>query len=233
MDNRVTYQKERAVAVQSDFLRSVYNWMGLGLATTAIVAMLTVQSRTILTLVFGNPFVFFGLMIAELGLVMALSAAIQRIQASTATLMFFVYSALNGVTLSAIFLYYTRESIATTFFVTAGTFAAMSIYGYTTRRDLTSMGSFLFMGLVGMVLASLANMFIQSEAVYWVVTYIGVIVFVGLTAYDTQALKQMAYEGFGDEETTRKASIVGALKLYLDFINLFLLLLRIFGRRND
>ncbi|MFP5213214.1 MAG: Bax inhibitor-1/YccA family protein, partial [Acidobacteriota bacterium] len=140
--------------------------------------------------------------------------------------------ALNGVTFSAIFIAYTKSSIASTFFVTAGTFAAMSIYGYTTKKDLTSWGSFLFMGLVGILIASLVNLFFQSPAIYWVVTYLGVVIFVGLTAYDTQNIKLMAQQGFGDEEMGRRASIIGALRLYLDFINLFLMLLRIFGDRR-
>ena len=161
-----------------------------------------------------------------------LSAAINRIQASTAFLLFFVYSALTGLTLSVIFLAYTRASIASTFFVTAGTFAVMSFYGYTTQRDLTSWGSFLFMGLVGIILASLVNIFLHSETIYWVVTYAGILIFVGLTAYDTQTLKAMAQAGFADEETERKSAVMGALRLYLDFINLFLMLLRVMGERR-
>ncbi len=175
---------------------------------------------------------FFGLIIAELGLVMTLSAAIGRLQATTATLMFFAYSALNGLTLSAIFIAYTSASIANTFFVTAGTFGAMSLYGYATKRDLTSWGSFLFMGLIGVIIASVVNIFLRSEMIYWVVTYAGVIVFVGLTAYDTQQIKAMALQGFGDEESERKGAVIGALRLYLDFVNLFLMLLNIFGRRR-
>jgi FtsH-binding integral membrane protein len=232
MDTRMYQQREQAIEVQSDFVRKVYNWMGLGLATTAVVSLFTASSPAMLSLIFGNQLVFLGLILGELGLVVALSAAINRIQASTAVLMFFIYSALNGMTLSVIFLAYTQASIASTFFVTAGTFGAMSLYGYTTRRDLTSWGSFLFMGLIGVVLASLANLFFRSEAIYWVVTYCGVLVFVGLTAYDTQKIKAMAYQGFMDAESARKGAVIGALQLYLDFINLFLLLLRIFGRRR-
>lgn len=233
MNNEVYYQRERAVEVQSEFIRRVYNWMGIGLATTAVVALFTASSQTMLRFIFGTPMVFFGLIIAELGLVIALSAAINRLQASTAALMFFIYSALNGLTLSAIFLAYTQASIASTFFVTAGTFAAMSIFGYTTKRDLTSWGSFLFMGLIGVIIASVVNIFLHSPAIYWLVTIGGVIVFVGLTAYDTQKIKEMAYRGFGDSETERKGAVIGALRLYLDFINLFLLLLRVFGGRRS
>lgn len=231
--NTGAYQhREQAAAIQNDFMRSVYNWMGLGLGTTALISMITASSPAMLNMIFGNPLVLFGLIIAELGLVIALSAAINRIQASTAALMFFIYSALNGMTLSVIFLTYTQSSIASTFFVTAGTFGAMSLYGYTTRKDLTSWGSFLFMGLIGIVLASLVNLFFRSEAITWLVTYCGIIVFVGLTAYDTQKIKAMAVQGMMDAEESRKGSIIGALQLYLDFINLFLLLLRVFGRRD-
>jgi FtsH-binding integral membrane protein len=232
MENGMYSRRERAVAIQSSFVARVYNWMGLGLATTAVVALMTASSPALLHIIFGSQLVFFGLIVAELGLVMALSAAINRLQATTAILMFFGYSALNGLTLSAIFLAYTSASIANTFFVTAGTFGLMSLYGYTTRRDLTSWGSFLFMGLIGIILASLVNLFMRSEMIYWLVTYAGVIVFVGLSAYDSQQIKQMALQGFGDEETERKSAVIGALRLYLDFVNLFLMLLNIFGRRR-
>jgi uncharacterized protein len=232
MSDQIFYRSDRAVVTQGEFVRRVYNWMGLGLATTAVVSLFTASNATLLTWIFGNPVVFFGLIIAELGLVIALSAGIGRMQASTATFMFFLYSALNGVTLAAIFLAYTSASIANTFFVTAGTFGAMSLYGYTTQRDLTSWGSFLTMGLIGIILASLVNFFFKSEAIYWLVTYAGIIVFVGLAAYDAQKIKAMASQGFGDAESERKGAVIGALQLYLDFINLFLLLLRIFGNRK-
>jgi len=232
MNDQLYYRGERVAATQGEFVRRVYNWMGLGLATTAVVSLYTASNSKLLTWIFGNPMIFFGLIIAELGLVIALSAGINRMQAATATIMFFLYSALNGVTLSAIFIAYTSASIANTFFVTAGTFGAMSLYGYTTQRDLTSWGSFLTMGLIGVILASLVNFFFKSEAVYWLVTYAGIIVFVGLAAYDAQKIKAMALQGFGDEESERKGAVIGALQLYLDFINLFLLLLRIFGRRK-
>lgn len=224
--------REQAAALQSDFVRRVFNWMALGLALTAVVSLFTASTPALLNLIFGNQLVFIGLIVAELGLVVAVSGAINRLRAETATLLFFVYSALNGLTLSAIFLAYTSTSIANTFFVTAGTFGTMSLYGYTTKRDLTSWGSFLFMGLMGIILASLVNLFMQSDAVSWVITIAGIIVFVGLAAFDTQQIKAMALQGFADEETERKASVIGALKLYLDFINLFLMLLRVFGRRN-
>ncbi len=224
---------ERLAAVQSAFLRRVYNWMGLGLALTALVAYYTAASPTLLALIFGNPIVMVVLIIGQLGLVVALSAAINRLNPATATLLFFLYAGLTGLTLSAILLVYTQSSITNAFVVTAGTFALTSLYGYTTKRDLTSWGSFFFMGLIGIILASLVNFFLQSETIYWVTTYIGVIVFVGLTAYDTQYLKNMAGAGFADEAMESRAAIIGALKLYLDFINLFLLLLRIMGGRRE
>jgi len=176
--------------------------------------------------------VFFALVIAELGLVIAMSAAINRISAATATLLFLIYSALNGVTFAAIFVIYTRSSIASAFLVTAGTFAAMSVYGYVTKRDLTGFGSFLFMGLVGIIIASVVNMFLHSAMISWITSYVGVFIFVGLTAYDTQKIKQIGHGGFADEQSQHKAAILGALRLYLDFINLFLMLLRIMGDRR-
>ena len=232
-NGHLAYQRDRAAAVQGEFIRRVYNWMGLGLAATALVALYTASNPQLLKIIFGNSLVFFGLILAELGLVIWLSAAINRLNYSTASLMFFVYSALNGLTMSVIFLAYTSTSITSTFFVTAGTFGAMSFYGYTTKRDLSSWGSFLFMGLIGIILASVVNIFLHSPMVYWVVTYAGILVFVGLTAYDTNKLKEMARAGFADEETEGKSAVMGALVLYLDFINLFLMLLRIFGGRRD
>ncbi len=232
MQRSTVFQGERATTVQTDFIRRVYNWMALGLAVTAIVALYAVNSGLIFRLL-GNPMIMLLLIVGEFGLVIALSAAIGRFQSSTALFMFFAYSFLNGLTLSTIFLIYTKASIANTFFVTAGTFAAMSLYGYTTKRDLTSMGSFLMMGLIGIIIASFVNFFFSSPAFYWLITYAGIAVFVGLTAYDAQKIKEMAYAGFSGSEDERKGAVIGALRLYLDFINLFLLLLRIFGSRRD
>ncbi len=232
MPRSTVFQGERATTVQTEFIRRVYNWMALGLAVTAIVALYAVNSGLIFSLL-GNPMIMLVLIVGEFGLVIALSAAIGRFQSSTALFMFFAYSFLNGLTLSTIFLIYTKASIASTFFVTAGTFAAMSLYGYTTKRDLTSMGSFLMMGLIGIIIASFVNFFFRSPAFYWLITYAGIAVFVGLTAYDAQKIKEMAYAGFSGSEDERKGAVIGALRLYLDFINLFLLLLRIFGRRSD
>jgi len=232
VESPLSFQRERVAVASSDFFRRVYNWMGGGLLLTGLVALFTAASPAMLQLVFGNRLVFYALVIAELGLVVALSGAINRLSAANATLLFLLYSALSGVTFSVIFLTYTRASIASTFFVTAGTFGAMSVYGHVTKRDLTSWGSFLFMGLVGVVLASLVNLFLHSPAVYWISTYCGILVFVGLTAYDTQKIKALAWQGFSNEESEKKAAIIGALQLYLDFINLFLLLLRFSDRRR-
>lgn len=232
MQRQTLYSTETAVGVQSSFFPSVYNWMTVGLGLTAVVSMLTVNSPAAQQIVFGNRMVFFGLIIAELVVVMVLSGAIHRLSAAAATGLFLLYSTLSGVTFAVIFLAYTRSSITSAFFVTAGTFGAMSLYGHVTKRDLTSWGSFLFMGLIGFLIASVVNIFLQSELIYWVSTYCGVIIFVGLTAYDTQKLKVLAQGGFASAEDRHKAAIIGALRLYLDFVNLFLMMLRIFGRRR-
>jgi len=186
-------------------------------------------------LVFGNSFVFLLLILAELALVFSISGMVNRMSAGTATALFVLYSALNGVTLSFIFLAYARASIASTFFICSATFLGCSIYGWTTKRDLTSWGGFLMMGLIGIIIASLVNMFFRSSSVSMIVSYIGVLVFVGLSAYDTQKLKNMALTQPADLDgaVIRKGAILGALSLYLDFINLFLLLLRIFGQSRD
>ncbi|UCF94873.1 MAG: Bax inhibitor-1/YccA family protein [Desulfobacterales bacterium] len=218
----------------NEFVRSVYNWMAVGLGLTGLVAFYVANSPSIRNLIFGNQLLFFGLIIAELALVFTISARIQKIQAATATGLFLLYSGLNGATLSFIFLVYARSTITSTFFVCAATFVACSIYGWTTKRDLTSLGGFFMMGLIGIIIASLVNMFIRSSAVSMIISYIGVLVFIGLTAYDTQHLKTMALSQPAGLEAgvIRKGAILGALKLYLDFINLFLMLLRILGNRE-
>jgi len=218
----------------NEFIRSVYNWMAIGLGITGLVAFYISNSETMLRLIFGNQLIFFGLIIGELALVFSISARVHKMRASTATSLFMLYAALNGATLSAIFLVYTRSSITSTFFICAATFIASSIYGMVTKRDLTSVGQFMFMGLIGIVIASVVNLFIRSSGVSLIVSYIGVIVFVGLTAYDTQKLRTMALtQPAGiDGATLRKGAILGALTLYLDFINLFLMLLRIMGSRE-
>jgi FtsH-binding integral membrane protein len=231
----VPVTRERTGALVNDFVRSVYNWMCVGLALTGLIALYVSASETMTRLVFANPLIFFGLIIAELALVFSISSRVNKMSAGTATTLFVIYSGLNGVTLSFIFLAYARASIVSTFFICSATFLACSIYGWTTKKDLTSWGGFLMMGLIGVIIASLVNLFIRSSAVNMIVSYIGVIVFVGLTAYDTQKLKNMALtqpDGL-DGAVMRKGAILGALSLYLDFINLFLLLLRIFGRGRD
>ncbi len=218
----------------NSFIQSVYNWMGIGLGLTGVIAYFTAQSPVMRNLIHGNPMLFFGLIIVELGIVFYLSARVARLQASTATGLFVLYAALNGLTLSFIFLVYTGASIASTFFVCAATFIACSIYGMTTKRDLTSLGGFMFMGLIGIIIASVVNLFIQSSAMTMIISYIGVFVFIGLTAYDTQKLKHMARTQPEDLEAgvIRKGAIIGALSLYLDFINMFLMLLHILGSRE-
>jgi len=232
LETPIVFPAERSLAASNGFFRRVYGWMTAGLALTALVSLLTLSSPALLQFVFGNKLVFYGLMFAELGLVIVLSAAINRLSAFAATTMFCVYAALSGVTFSAIFLIYTRSSIASTFFITAGTFGAMSLYGYVTKKDLTSWGNFLFMGLIGIVIASVVNIFMKSEMMTWIVSCCGVLVFTGLTAYDTNRLKAMSRYGFASDEEAKKTAVFGALRLYLDFINLFLMLLNLLGDRD-
>ena len=227
-------QRTEAQIQVNTFIRSVYNWMAIGLGLTGFTALYVSNSETLLKMIFGNQLIFFGLIIGELVLVFSLASRVNKMQASTATSLFVLYAALNGVTLSAIFLIYTRSSITSTFFICAATFVVSSIYGMVTKRDLTSMGQFMFMGLIGIVIASVVNLFVRSSGMSLIVSYIGVIVFVGLTAYDTQKLRTMALSQPAgiDGATVRKGAILGALTLYLDFINLFLMLLRILGSRE-
>lgn len=228
------------VAAVNNFIRSTYNWMAIGLALTGFIAFYVagVMENMLQT----NPAalrsvqpVFFVLIIAELGLVFYLSARIQKIQATTATALFVIYSMLNGVTLSFIFMAYTATSIASTFFVCAATFGACSVYGMVTKRDLTGLGQFMFMGLIGIIIATVVNIFLRSAGLAMIVSYLGVFIFVGLTAYDTQQLKQMALSQPDDLDAGvfRKGAIMGALRLYLDFINMFLFLLHILGVARD
>jgi FtsH-binding integral membrane protein len=230
-----TLQRTRAEVLVNDYVRSVYNWMGIGLALTGFIAYYVSTNEALTRMIFSNSLLFFGLLIAELALVFTISGMIQRLSAGTATALFLLYSGLNGVTLSFIFLVYARASIFSTFFICAGTFAACSIYGWTTKRDLTSLGGFLLMGLFGIIIATVVNMFVHSSGMSMIISYIGVIVFVGLTAYDTQKIKNMALtQPAGlDGAVIRKGAILGALSLYLDFINLFLMLLRIFGQNRE
>lgn len=220
------------VAAESRFLTRVYGWMAVGLFLTALVSFFTLSSESALRFILGNRLVFFGLILAEFGLVAWLSGLVGRMSATTASTVFLVYSGLNGLTLSVVFLAYTAGSIASTFVVTGGTFGAMSLFGLMTKRRLDGLGSFCFMGLVGVVLASIVNVFLRNSMLEFVVSCVGVIVFVGLTAYDTQKIKMLASQVDTDSEEGRKGAVVGALSLYLDFINLFLMLLRLFGRRR-
>ncbi len=227
------YMSQDAIAAeQQRFMVRVYNWMGAGLALTGGMAWFTSTNETILHLLKTQPILFIVLLLIELGLVFYLAARVMSMSASQASGVFFLYASLNGVTLAPLFLLYTTASLASTFLVTAGMFGAMSFYGYTTKKDLTSWGSFLFMGLIGIILASIVNIFMQSSAIYWVVTYAGILIFVGLTAYDTQKIKQMNILGNEGTDEDTKEAIRGALSLYLDFINLFLMLLRVMGTRR-
>jgi FtsH-binding integral membrane protein len=212
---------------RSSFLNAVYRHMALGLGVTGVVAMWTAHAGAF-EMVYQLRWL---LIIAQLGLVLGLSAFLGRLSVAAATTMFYVYAALTGLLLSGIFVAYSGESIATTFFVTGGTFGAMSLYGTVTKRDLSGMGTFFLMALIGVILASLVNFFLQSTALMWITTYLGLFIFVGLTAYDTQRIQRMAYLA-EPGDSTRKMAINGALALYLDFINMFLYLLRIFGRRR-
>lgn len=233
--NFSSYQQTGAVTKVNAFIRSTYNWMAIGLAITAVVAYFVANSPAALQLIFGNPVIRFAVMLAPLGFVFFLGARIQKIQASTATSLFILFAVLMGMSLSSIFIVYTASSIASTFVVCSATFLACSIYGMVTKKDLTSLGGFMFMGLIGIIIASIVNLFVQSSAMAMVISYVGVLVFVGLTAYDTQKLKNMA-QTMPDNATgamVRKGAIMGALNLYLDFINLFIMLLHIFGGSRD
>lgn len=211
------------------FLAKVFNWMAIGLGITGAIAFFVAESGLVRSLI-ASP-IFFILILTELGLVFFLSTRIEKIQSGTATGLFIGYSVLNGVTLSTIFLAYTHSSITATFFITAGMFATMAVFGIVTKRDLSGMGSFMFMGLIGIILASIVNIFLKSSALYWAISAIGVLVFVGLTAYDVQKIKKIGEQGIMEqgESALRKGAIIGALALYLDFINLFLMLLRFLG----
>ncbi|MDC9592511.1 Bax inhibitor-1/YccA family protein [Xenorhabdus sp. IM139775] len=233
------YQRSNGSIVQKagsgiqTYMAQVYGWMTCGLLLTAFVAWYVANTPDLLDAIFSSSIVFYGLIIAQLALVFVLSGLVHKMSGALATGLFMLYSMLTGLTLSSIFVAYTSSSIASTFVISAGMFGALSIYGYTTKRSLSGMGSFLFMGLIGIVLASLLNIWLKSSALMWAITYIGVVVFAGLTAYDTQKLKEMGEQlDVNDKENLRRYSITGALTLYLDFINLFLMLLRILGDRR-
>lgn len=220
-----------ATELVNAFLRAVYGWMCVGLAITAASAWFIAGSPVVVRAVATNRLLFWGVMGAQLGLVVVLSARVEKMAASTASLLFAGYSALTGVTMAFVLLVFTGESIANTFLITAGMFGGLAAYGTVTRRSLAGLGSFLFMGLIGVVLASVVGIFWQSDALQFVISFIGVIVFSGLAAYDAQRLKAMAFATPGGQTGTY--AIVGALTLYLDFINLFLFLLRFTGGRRD
>ncbi len=230
--NTMTVAKARQEA-STVFLAKVFNWMAIGLGLTGVIAWMTASSG--LAIKIANSPLFIILILAELGLVFYLSARVNKIQSGTATGLFLGYAVLNGLTMSVIVLRYTGASIGATFMITAGMFGAMAIYGMVTKRDLSGMGSFMFMGLIGIIIASVVNMFMQSTALHWAISGIGVLVFVGLTAYDVQKVKTMGEQGIMEQgaDAVQKGAIMGALALYLDFINLFLMLLTFFGGGRD
>lgn len=215
------------------FIRRTYAWMCGGLLVTAIVAFIVAATPALTDFFVGNIWIFYGLLILELIAVFYLAIMAQKISAASAGIVFLLYAMLNGLTFSLIFLIYTESSIALTFLITAGTFGAMSLYGYFTKRDLTTVGNIAAMALFGLIIASVVNLFLSNDIIYWITTYAGVLIFVALTAYDTQKLKQLYVVGQSTVGGEPKEAIVGALTLYLDFINLFLLLLRIFGGQRD
>jgi len=217
---------------QSSILGQVYAWMTAGLLVTSAVAAYAASTPIVLNLIYGNPVTIWLLFLAQIGLVIGLSAAIDRLTPLTAVALFVTYAALNGLTLSAIFLVYTSTSIAQAFLATAATFGVMSLYGATTKRDLSTAGNLLVMALIGFFIGSLINIFWANSALYWVLTYLGIAVFIGLTAWDTQQIKRLIQQAH-DDTTAQRLAIIGALKLYLDFINLFVLLLRIVGSRDE
>ena len=214
-------------------LKDVYLWMCSALVISGLTALYVSVNPNILRIVFANSMSLILMFLAQLGLIWFISAKINSISSTVATILFIVYSILTGVTLSSIFFVFTHESIASVFFITAGTFGGISLYGYTTKKDLSTWGSYLIMGLIGLIIASVVNWFLNSEMLYWIVSYVGVLIFIGLTMYDTQKIKQLSYQYSGeDDETMNKVALLGAITLYLDFINLFLYLLRIFGKRK-
>ena len=213
-------------------MRKVYLWMTMALVITGLTAYIVATSETLPNLIFANPTVMWILIGVELAIVVGISAAINKLSLTAATLLFVLYSVVNGAVLSSIFFVFSLKSIYTVFFITAGTFGAMSLYGYTTKKDLTSWGKILMMALIGLIIATIANIFMKSQQLDIIASYVGVLIFVGLTAYDTQKIKMMCQQATDAGETMQKYALLGALSLYLDFINLFIYLLRIFGRRD-
>lgn len=229
----MTREQELSMSVAFPVLmRKVYVWMTLALVITGVTAYGVATSPGLMMAIATNKLLFWGLIIAEFGLVLAVSAAINKLSLTTATMLFVLYSVINGATLSFIFAVYTMSSIASVFFITAGTFAVMAFIGYTTKKDLTSMGKILLMALIGIIIATVVNIFLKSTGLEMIVSYLGVLIFVGLTAYDSQKIKQMLLMAPDAGESAQKLALLGALSLYLDFVNLFIYLLRIFGRRE-
>lgn len=223
-----------AVSSIQDVMYRVYAWMATALAVTGITAYAISRSPVVLKAIHSNPFILVVLVIMQLGMVVAISAGIRRISLATGLLLFFGYSLLVGITLSSIFMVYTYTSIASAFFITGGMFATLSVYGYVTRVDLTTVGNMAGMALWGLILAMIVNMFLKSSAMAYMVSIGGVVIFTLLTAYDTQKIRQMAQQfGAGDQESIGKVALMGALTLYLDFLNLFLFILRLMGNRRD
>ena len=214
-------------------MQKVYTWMAFAMIITGVTAYGVANSPSLLGMIYTNPVVLWGLIIAEFALVFGITGMINRLSLTTATLMFVAYSVINGAMLSSIFLVYTMNSIGQVFFITSATFGVMAFIGYTTKTDLTSMGKILFMALIGMIIATVVNIFVGSTGLQTVTSYLGVLIFVGLTAYDSQKIKHMLYEQEVADEGAQKLALIGALTLYLDFINLFLYLLRIMGSRRD
>ncbi|WP_298641544.1 Bax inhibitor-1/YccA family protein [uncultured Prevotella sp.] len=231
---RMIEEKEGMVSLAFPALmRKVYLWMTLALVITGFTAFGIASNPGIAYAIVTNRLLFWGLVIAEFGLVIGISGAINKLSAVTATLLFVLYSIVNGATLSVIFMAYTMSSIASVFFITAGLFGVMAFIGYTTKTDLTSIGKILFMALIGIILATIVNLFVGSSMLNMIVSYIGVVIFTGLTAYDSQKIKNMLYNADSMDEGMQKIALLGSLTLYLDFINLFLMLLRIFGGNRD
>ena len=230
-----TTTREQELSMSAAFpvlMRKVYVWMTLALVITGVTAYGVATSPGLMMAIATNKLLFWGLIIAEFGLVLAISAAINKLSLTTATMLFVLYSVINGATLSFIFAIYTMSSIASVFFITAGTFAVMAFIGYTTKKDLTSMGKILLMALIGIIIATVVNIFLKSTGLEMIVSYLGVLIFVGLTAYDSQKIQQMLLMAPDAGEGAQKLALLGALSLYLDFVNLFIYLLRIFGRRE-
>ena len=229
MDHSQAYDASIDMGLRK-YMLGVYNYMALGVAITGLMAYVILTQPAIMQAIFGTGLMWV-VMLAPLAFILVLNFGIHKLSASATQLMFWAFASVMGLSLSTIFITYTDASIARVFFITAGAFAGLSLYGYTTKRDLTGFGSFLIMGLIGLVIAMIVNMFLASSALDFAISVIGVLIFAGLTAYDTQRIKSMYYEGDGAEVMTKK-SVMGALSLYLDFINMFLMLLHLFGNRE-